>query len=502
METILELGDCRLPARLPGAPRLVDGGVLVPAGDVHLLHPFGATSFYRHGWNSFSPTSWWPLDGEPLGVPAPDRRLTTDDAAHDSPWRHTGSAVGALEGPDGNVLLLGALGLDAARIEADERVLTGRFEHPDADWFLAYGPERQVFDRYAELLGQRLGRREGQPTLGNVWCSWYSYFEDITEALLHQTLQDLRAFPFDVAQVDDGWHRCVGDWEAGPDFPSGMADLAERISECGFTPGLWLAPFIAPAGSETLRTRPHLFLCDDSGTPQPAGANWGEVYFALDTTLPETQDHLQQTFEKVRGWGYRYLKLDFLAAGALRGRRRQDRPREQVYRDAISLIRNVAGDDTYLLGSGAPILPSLGILDGIRIGPDVAPYWANTQSADDRSSAGARNAIANCLHRLWLRSVVDIDPDPVFFRSRYNLLDAPTRQALTDLAHICGRRATSDPISWLDPGEQTVMTRFLTYRPVVQQVGRYRFTIDGRDADFGPLLNPDSRVSDRLVVKA
>ncbi len=499
METILQLGGHRLPARLPGEPRVTDGGLIIPAGDVQILHPFGATNFYRHGWNSYSPTSWWPLGGDPLRIPEESRRLTADDIDNDSPWRHGGSAVGAIDGPDGNVLLLGGLGLDVPRVEADGRMLAGHLETGDADWFLAYGPEEQVFRRYADLLGERLGHRT--PSAGNVWCSWYSFFEDITEPLIHKVLEDLRGYPFDVVQLDDGWERCVGDWEANADFPSGMADMASRIRDHGFTPGLWLSPFIAPAQSEIYRTRPHLFLHDEHGDPKPAGFNWGNSYFALDTTLPETRDHLVDTFQKVRDWGYRYLKLDFMYAGALSGARHQDVPREEAYRDAVRLIREVAGEDTYLLGSGVPVIPSIGIFDGIRVSPDVAPYWDNSERSTDYSGAGARNAVIASLHRLWLRPLLEVDPDPVFFRTRYNLLDDDTKRLLVDLAHICGFRAVSDPVEWLDEPERRALTAFLTERPEVRRVDRYRFTIDGRDVDFEPYVNPTGRVSDRLLVK-
>ncbi|WP_214106881.1 glycoside hydrolase family 36 protein [Acrocarpospora catenulata] len=499
METILQLGGHRLPARLPGEPRAAGDGLIIPAGDIQILHPFGETTFYRHGWNSYSPTSWWPLGGDPLRIPAESRRLTADDIDNDSPWRHGGSAVGALDGPDGNILLLGGLGLDVPRVEADGRVLAGHFEAAGADWFLAYGREEEVFAQYAALLGERLGRRT--TTAGNVWCSWYSFFEDITEPLIHKVLDDLRGYPFDVVQLDDGWQRCVGDWAANADFPSGMADLASRIQERGFTPGLWLAPFIAPAQSQIYRTRPHLFLHDEHGQPKPAGFNWGDYYFTLDTTLPETRDHLTETFQQARDWGYRYLKLDFMYAGALSGARHQDIPREEAYRDAVRLIREVAGEDTYLLGSGVPIIPSIGVFDGIRVSPDVAPYWDNSERSTDYSGAGARNAVIASLHRLWLRPLLEVDPDPVFFRTRYNLLDGETKRLLTDLAHICGFRAVSDPVEWLDDPERRALAAFLTDRPEVRRVGRYRFTVDGREVDFTPYVNPDGRISDRLLVK-
>ena len=197
----------------------------------------------------------------PLRIASAQRRLTADDTVWDDPARHHSSAVTALTAEDGNVLLVGSLGLDVPRLSIDRDTVTGWSESADADWFCAYGPELDVFGRYARLLGERLGT-PGRRTAGDVWCSWYAYHEDIDEKTLHADLAGLSGLPFDVFQIDDGWEVVVGDWEANAKFPEGMAAIAERITEAGLRPGLWLAPLSpAPiprwcARSRTLFLRP------------------------------------------------------------------------------------------------------------------------------------------------------------------------------------------------------------------------------------------------------
>ena len=44
-------------------------------------------------------------------------------------------------------------------------------------------------------------------------------------------------------------------------------------------------------------------------------------------------------------------------------------------RAGFEAVRRGAGDDTFLLGCGAPLGPTIGVVDGMRIGPDVAPWW-------------------------------------------------------------------------------------------------------------------------------
>lgn len=470
------------------SPQRDDTGVIISAERVAILHGLDDAAFYRHGHNSWSPCGWRRLSEPPLRIADPERRATADDTVWDDPIGHHSSAVAALQGDDGNVLLLGALGLDTARLAADRDTLVGWFEQHHAPWFLAYGPEDEVFSAYTRHLEARFGRAANRTD--TVWCSWYAYYEDITETLIHKEVAALTNQSFDVLQVDDGWELAVGDWQPNHKFPSGMRSLAARINDAGMTAGLWIAPFIALPDSHTAIHRDQLLLRDAQGRPAIAGHNWGTGYHALDVTRPDTRDYLAELIGTVvHDWGFRYLKLDFINAAAAPGVR--DLGREQAYRDALTLIRSVAGPDVYLLGSGAMLLPSLGLLDGIRTGPDVAPIWQN-HATDDPSDAMARNAVVNTVHRLWQAPLLQLDPDIIYFRSRFNLLTDTQKGWLRDLATICGFRAVSDPTSWLCAEEFDDMNRFLRDRPPVQRTGRYTFRIGDRDVDFTAAVAPES----------
>ncbi|WP_433062998.1 glycoside hydrolase family 36 protein [Dactylosporangium sp. CS-033363] len=491
MAQVVELGGRHFALQHSGdgTPRPTPGGILLPPGRVAILHGLGDASFYRHGQNSWSPCGWRRLSEPPLRIPNPTRLVTADDPAFDDPARHHGSAVAALQGPDGNTLLLGALGLDTPRLAADHDTLTGWYAGDGAEWFAAYGPEQEVFAAYTDLLAERFGpvRRRA----GNVWCSWYAYYETVTETQLHKDIADLVGLPFDVVQIDDGWEEMVGDWQPNAKFPSGMRDLAGRITDAGFVAGLWLAPFIALPGSRVTSEHPEYLLRDMSGNLVVAGSNWGGPYYALDLARDDARAHVADMIRTVvHEWGFKYLKLDFINAAAAYV---EGRPRERIYRDALHLVREAAGDDVYLLGSGAILLPSLGLLDGLRSGPDVAPMWDNYATVDP-SDATARNAVVNSVHRLWWSPLAEVDPDVIYFRSKLNLLTPQQLQWLRDLADVCGFRAISDPPSWLTPHELEELRVYLEATPSIQRLSRYRFAIDGREVDFAPAVATDGQL--------
>jgi alpha-galactosidase len=123
----------------------------------------------------------------------------------------------------------------------------------------------------------------------------------------------------------------------------------------------------------------------------------------------------------------------------------------------------------------------------------VAPMWDNYASVDP-SDATARNAVVNSVHRLWQAPLIEVDPDVVYFRSKLNLLTGQQLRWLRDLADLCGFRAVSDPPSWLTEAELEDLRSYLGATPVVRRLSRYRFTVDGREVDFGPAVAVDGQL--------
>jgi alpha-galactosidase len=491
---------------------LTKGGYIAAASLLTLNLPSAPVSYLYSGWQSWSLTAWVDTDRPVRPMRPSSMHPMQTDPVYARETRPHGSWYGAVELPNGQTVFLGALGLES-HVMLDRQSLVGWYETGKGEWFLASGDETEIFVRYAELLGERFGKGRDastsvlRQTFGvnaqanaqdlhsapyRVWCSWYSLYTEIYETQLLKILNDLDPFdsaqglPFDIFQVDDGWQVGIGDWEPNAKFPSGMDRLAARVKETGRKAGLWLAPLLIVPSSSVYREHRDWLLHDENGKLVSAGFNWGEQLYALDTTHPAALDWLAALMKIVRGWGYDYAKLDFLYAGALPGKRYVDMPREAAYRNGLKVIRAALGE-AYFLTCAAPILPSIGLCDGIRVGPDVGETYTSHRDDDllmNFAAPGVRNALRTTFHRLWLQPLVHTDPDVVYFRSRQNNLTPEQKSLLQDMAQICNFKATSDIPAWLTDSERSALREFLESRPEVRKTGRTAYQIGDHEVDF------------------
>jgi alpha-galactosidase len=150
------------------------------------------------------------------------------------------------------------------------------------------------------------------------------------------------------------------------------------------------------------------------------------------------------------------------------------------------------GADAFFLTCGAPILPSLGLCDAIRVGPDVAGEWESRRDAallQNPTTPGAKNAIRTTLHRLWLKPLVQTDPDVAYFAARSNSLTREQKRMLQDLALVCDFRATSDLPQWLTAEERESLRSFLLDASKPVPLGRAAFQIGDRRANLTPAIS-------------
>ncbi|GEM_PF-809007 len=276
-------------------------------------------------------------------------------------------------------------------------------------------PVEELLESYADLAGAEEAVRV--PRANPVgWSSWYQYFTGLTGADLTKNLRlSSQGFPFEVFQIDDGYEADIGDWlTVKPGFPD-PAGLARSIREAGFTAGIWTAPFSAAETSVLFGRHPDWFV-SEGGRPKPCYKGWGKTIYALDTTHPGALAWLEETIGAFRRMGYSYFKVDFLFAAAMQGRRHADVTPIQAYRRGMEAIHRAAGGG-FVLACGAPLLASLGLCQGMRVGEDTAPFWDPAKSGLQGPNAyiALKNPILRWfMHRRWWLN----DPDCLLLREK------------------------------------------------------------------------------------
>jgi alpha-galactosidase len=411
---------------------------------------------YEEGWQSWSPTTWYGaretsrrpnLDWQHLmrfraGTELPERGfqgsgLLVVDPGTGEPVRVYAADHSADDVPSIRAELVGdrlVVSTDDAGAEVTVRTA------PDAVAGLA-----SFADRYAAQAGAVL---RAAPT---VWCSWYRYFLEVTEADVVENLAAIGecGLPVDVVQIDDGWQSGIGDWTSLSGRFTSLPRLVDRIRATGRRAGIWVAPFIAGSGSDLARDHPDWLVGD-------AGSNWDQDVHGVDLTHPAAREYLWGAFRALADAGFDYFKLDFLYGGTAPGRRHDpDVTAVAAYRSGLELVRDAVGPDAYLVGCGAPILPSVGLVDAMRVSPDT--FHVDAQDG----SRGLRGEMATTARawqhgRFWVN-----DPDCVVMRPSFSLRE---RWAGV-VERFGGLRSCSDRIAELDDWGIETTRRLLSTAP-------------------------------------
>jgi alpha-galactosidase len=322
--------------------------------------------------------------------------------------------------------------------------LDGRILEPgrvfESDWACleAFGEDTDAPAASFLAAAAQLNNARVRSEIPVGWCTWYYYFGNLSESDVCEHVDWIsehhERLPLDLVQIDDGFQERVGDWfDRADSFRTGLKNISSRIRSHGLEPGIWLAPFLAHPSSNIVHDHPDWVLKDVRGKPVNPGWGWNGFPRVLDITHPDVLEHLSRLIETaVHEWGFSYLKLDFLYAGALCGNH-HDRAvtRAEALVEALRIIREAAGKEVILVGCGAPLGPAIGFVDAMRIGPDVAPSWyprlgiLSRLVKNDPGFPSVRNAIRNVVARSELHGRWWInDPDCLLVRTRKSRLSA------------------------------------------------------------------------------
>jgi alpha-galactosidase len=185
-----------------------------------------------------------------------------------------------------------------------------------------------------------------------------------------------------------------------------MRDLAARIRDTGREAGLWTAPFCVASDAQLALEHPDWLVDGALASPM----HWGRPIRVLDVTHPDAAAHLVATFRTLREWGFTYHKVDFIYAGAMAGGRHQAVSSVEAYRLGMTLLREGLGPDATILGCGAPLVASVGLVDAMRVSPDIDVR--DEHESGDISQPSVRGALSAGRARAWMHGRLWVnDPD-------------------------------------------------------------------------------------------
>ena len=221
------------------------------------------------------------------------------------------------------------------------------------------------------------------------WCTWYYYYNRITEGEVRRNAQwiadNLKDFGAQYVQIDDGWQG-DGDPKTGKrdwsvvhpgNFPHGMKALADEIKALGLTPGIWIAPH-GQSEPGFVEANKEVFLFKPDG--ESASVTWeGDVL--VDPSSPAMEPYMHDLFQTLCDWGYEYFKIDgqpIVVDEYAAQKKFMHTPADdnvQLYRNTLDVIRNTIGKDRYLLGCWGMPVEGIGIMDGSRTKGDIVQGW-------------------------------------------------------------------------------------------------------------------------------
>ncbi|HEX5481341.1 MAG TPA: PKD domain-containing protein, partial [Terriglobia bacterium] len=255
----------------------------------------------------------------------------------------------------------------------------------------AAGPDYlRMLEHYGAAVRRLRHSRVSSPA-PRGWWSWTAFYGGVNEGDILTNgkwlAAHLKSLGYNYLHIDEGYQYARGEYTTAnaPQFPHGIGSVGHAICKLGLNFGVWTAPFEVSARAWVYERHKDWLVRDAQGNPILIGYVHGHVdpLYVLDTTNPAVQGYLTQTYRTLtRGWGVRYIKLDFMDSAAIEGfYYRPHTTALEAERIGLQVIRRAVGDDVLLDKDGSPMLNPVGLVDEGRIAPDTAHGFSASKDA-------------------------------------------------------------------------------------------------------------------------
>ena len=279
------------------------------------------------------------------------------------------------------------------------------------------------------------------------WCSWYSYGPNINNRNINANVNWFSKNPlqsFEYILIDDGWSSAWGDWlqTDRKKFPQGLKTVAKQIKQKGFKPGIWVAPFLVDPKSDLVRNNPSWIIKDKKGfvnglkfTPFDRLLKFEK--YILDIENKQVQKFIENTIDYLLGeCQFELIKLDFLY-GIYFNPVLNNEICDQFLKDFFLRIKKKF-PKVYTIACGSPLIPAIGLVDSIRIGPDtLIPQIQHLPLISKLTNKFLHSQIMkNISKRKFAAKFWNLDPDVFLCNPKLGLTDSQLLQLQQEITNL------------------------------------------------------------------
>ncbi|MDP3974497.1 MAG: glycosyltransferase [bacterium] len=290
------------------------------------------------------------------------------------------------------------------------------------------------------------------------WISWYPFGRNINERKILNQIEWFgrhKEIPIEYILIDEGYCKW-GDWMNIDKikFPDGFDYLKNRVFDNGMKMGLWVAPFLVEKDSDLYKNHPDWTTTMKN---KPVLGIKGSIFdkyiferYILDIRKRKVREFVFDTIDFILKSGdIKLIKLDFLfcvyfipnitaveAGGFIR--------------EMFKYIREKY-PEVYTIACGAPLIPVMGVVDSMRIGPDTISPGIEKIPLIFKifNKIRIKEVFKNIDRRLWTNKYWNLDPDVFVCRNNLGFDDKTINKLFNYIKKCNGNIFLGDDITRL-----------------------------------------------------
>ncbi len=292
------------------------------------------------------------------------------------------------------------------------------------------------------------------------WCSWYAFGEHISEKIiLNQArwLHEHQFKDFKYVLIDDGWEQQWGDWRLvdKTKFPSGLKKTAQRIKQLGLSPGVWIAPFLVSPDAKLVQEHPDWLVRQNGRLVDGFRFTNFDLYFSLHKYILDVKNpRVVKYLENIIDWlvvkcGFELLKLDFLYGIYFSPQLTMDEA-DSFLQSFLARIKRLY-PHVYTIACGCPVLPAVGVVDSMRIGPDtLLPGLQSIPLLKNVANTFMINQVLVAIkQKKWTKSLWNVDGDVFVCGEQFGSSDTTIKALHRGLRSTAGNIFLGDDLTKL-----------------------------------------------------